>query len=94
MRRKLSPHHVRKSNSYDRGNPVEDFEEIFARIQSVTRTKTQEDLAKILGIRQSSISDTKSRKTIPSGWYLTLFDTLGVNPHWLRRGSGPVYLRA
>lgn len=73
---------------------MEDFEEIFARIQSVTRTKTQEDLAKILGIRQSSISDTKSRKTIPSGWYLTLFDTLGVNPHWLRRGSGPVYLRA
>lgn len=72
---------------------MEDFEEIFARIQSVTHTKTQTGLAKILGIRQSSISDAKSRKTVPLSWHLTLFDALGVNPHWLQHGSGPIYLR-
>lgn len=73
---------------------MEDFEEIFARIESVTRTKTQSGLGKILGISQSCISSAKSRKAIPLAWYLTLFDVLGVNPHWLQRGSGPVYLRA
>ena len=69
------------------------FQEIYDRIRHVTNASTQMELAKILGIRQSSISDAKRRGSIPSEWYMTLFDKLGLNPDWLKKGLGPIYLR-
>lgn len=69
------------------------FEETFQRIQAVTGLRTQQALANLLEIRQSSISDAKNRNSIPSDWVLTLFTKLGVNPDWLVQGIGPVYLR-
>lgn len=67
--------------------------EIMQRIWAVTRARTQNDLAALLGISQSSVSDAKKRQVVPAEWYLTLFETLGVNPDWLKKGAGPVYLR-
>lgn len=69
------------------------FEETFQRIQAVTGLRTQQALANLLEIRQSSISDAKNRNSIPSDWVLTLFTKLGVNSDWLVQGIGPVYLR-
>ena len=69
------------------------FEEAFQRIQSVTGLRTQQALASLLEIRQSSISDAKNRNSIPPDWVLTLFSKLGVNPDWLLYGVGPVFLR-
>lgn len=69
------------------------FEETFQRIQAVTQTHTQQELAELLGIRQSSIADAKRRGSIPSDWVLTLFVKLGINPDWLLQGTGPVFLR-
>lgn len=69
------------------------FSEIYDRIREVTNAPTQVALAKVLGIRQSSISDAKRRGSIPPEWYLTLFDRFGLNPDWLKKGVGPMYLR-
>lgn len=69
------------------------YDHIFKRIQFVTHTRTQVELAAILGIKQSSISDSKRRHAIPSDWYMKLFEKLGVNPDWVKRGAGPIYLR-
>ena len=69
------------------------YSEIITRIQAVTRTRTQNELAEILAIRQSSIADAKRRQSVPGAWYMTLFEKLGVNPDWLKNGIGPVYLR-
>lgn len=66
---------------------------IIERIQIVTGARTQVELAAILGIKQSSISDAKKRKSVPADWYMKLFEKLGVNPDWLKKGIGPVYLR-
>lgn len=66
---------------------------ILKRIQVVTNTRTQAELAALLGIRQASISDAKRRQSIPAEWYLKLFEKLGVNPDWLKKGTGPIYLR-
>lgn len=69
------------------------FQEIFERICHITNTTTQVELAKLLGIRQSSISDAKRRSSIPAEWYMTLFEKFGLNPDWLKKGFGPMYLR-
>lgn len=69
------------------------YQDIITRIHHVTKTRTQTELATLLGIRQSSISDSKRRDSIPNNWYLVLFEKLGVNPDWLKSGLGPMYLR-
>lgn len=69
------------------------FEEIFERIKLATNTRTQVGLAEVLDIRQSSISDAKRRNSVPSDWYMKLFEQFGLNPDWLKKGSGPMYLR-
>lgn len=70
------------------------FEEIFERIKVATNTRTQVELAEVLDIRQSSISDAKRRDSVPSDWFLKLFEKFGLNPDWLKSGLGPMYLKS
>jgi len=72
---------------------VVSFTETYQRIQFATNTRTQVELANVLEIRQSSISDAKRRNSIPSDWYMKLFEKFGLSPDWLRHGTGPMYLR-
>lgn len=58
----------------------------------VTGSKTQVDLAIILGVRQASISEAKNRGSIPDSWYFKLMRSHGLNPLWLADGVGPKYL--
>lgn len=69
------------------------FAEIHQRIQFATHTRTQMELAEVLGIRQSSISDAKRRGSIPADWYMKLFKKYGLNPDWVETGDAPMYLR-
>ncbi len=69
------------------------FAEAYRRIQFATNTRTQIELANVLEIRQSSISDAKRRNSVPSDWYMKLFEKFGLSPDWLRHGTGPMYLR-
>lgn len=69
------------------------FDEIFERIKQATNTRTQVELAEVLDIRQSSISDAKRRNSVPADWYMKLFESFGLNPDWLKKGSGPMFLR-
>lgn len=69
------------------------FDEIFDRIKTATNTRTQVEIAEVLDIRQSSISDAKRRNSVPSDWFMKLFEQFGLNPDWIKKGSGPMYLR-
>lgn len=69
------------------------FDEVFERVKLATNTRTQMELAEVLDIRQSSISDAKRRNSVPADWYMKLFEHLGLNPLWLKHGTGPMYLR-
>lgn len=69
------------------------FDEVFERIQRATNRRTQVALAELLEIRQSSISDAKRRNSVPADWYMKLFEKFGLNPDWLKKGVGPMYLR-
>lgn len=72
---------------------MSNFDEIFERIKLATRTRTQIELASVLDIRQSSISDAKRRNSVPSDWCMKLFERFGLNPDWIKKGTGPMYLR-
>lgn len=71
----------------------ESFESVVDRIKEATGTRTQVELALVLGIRQSSISDAKRRNSVPADWFLTLFREYGLNPDWLAFGRGPEYIK-
>ncbi len=69
------------------------FKEVCDRIRYATNARTQIELAEVLDIRQSSISDAKRRDSIPSDWIVKLFEKYGLNPDWIKKGVGPMYLR-
>lgn len=68
------------------------FDEQMERIKLITGKRTQTDLAALLGIRQSSVSDAKRRGKIPSGWLVILMRYKLVNPEWVLTGNGPAYV--
>lgn len=63
------------------------------RVYETAGCRTQTELAKFLGMRQSSISDAKKRGSIPADWLRTLWRKKGVNPDWILTGHGPKGLR-
>ena len=69
------------------------FEDAYARIQAATQTRTQTEIANLLGIKQSSISDAKKKNTIPDGWLLALYRGFGLEPDWILYGQHPVTRR-
>ena len=75
-----------------REEPTPEFEAVMARIHAVTETRTQVQLAGVLDVRQSSISDAKRRASIPDGWLVKLLRTHLVLPDWILTGKGPQYL--
>lgn len=68
------------------------FEEAMERIKKSTGARTQVQLAEVLDVRQSSISDAKRRCSVPSDWFLKLYRSHGLNPNWLSDGHEPIYL--
>lgn len=69
-----------------------EFDDIMMRIRKETGARTQVELAAMLGIRQSSISDAKRRGSVPADWQLKLLEGYGMNPLWLMTGQGARYL--
>ena len=63
-----------------------------ARVFEAAGCRTQLELAAVLDIRQSSISDAKRRGAIPSDWLVKLLQLRGVNPGWIMDGIGPKFL--
>lgn len=68
------------------------FDEAFDRIKKATGMRTQVEIAKLLDIRQSSISDAKRRQSIPDSWLIKLFQLYNLNPNWLLDGEAPQFL--
>ena len=70
------------------------FEAQYERVLEAADCKTQIELAAVLDVRQSSISDAKRRKSIPAEWRVKLFEKRRVNPDWIRTGLGGKILQA
>ena len=63
------------------------------RFFEVVGCRTQLEVAKFLGIRQSSIYDAKKRNARPADWLLTLLQKKSVNPDWVLTGKGGKFLQ-
>ena len=72
--------------------PQSDFDSQFNRLFEAIGFITQEDLAAILEIPPSSISNAKRRGKIPASWLLTLLEKNRINPNWIRHGTGAMRL--
>ena len=62
------------------------------RVFLAAECRTQVELAELLGIRQSSISDAKKRQAIPAEWLVKLLRLKGISPEWILTGLGPKLL--
>jgi len=90
----MSPH-APKHGPADMGtskNGASEFSTGFERIAQALAIGTQLELAALLNIRQSSISDAKRRGVIPGEWALKLYQLYRLNPRWIYDGLPPVYL--
>ena len=70
-------------------------QEEYERIISALGLRTQVELAELLDVRQSSISDALKRNDpdgVPAGWKLRLLEAAGLRPEWIRTGEGPRYM--
>lgn len=74
-------------------SPQSDFESQYKRVFEAAGCKTQSALAAVLSIKQSSVSDAKRRKAIPSDWLMTLFEKKRINPDWIRTGFGAMLIQ-
>lgn len=64
-----------------------DFSGAMSRIYEATGCNTQCELAKFLGVTQSTISRVEREgKSIPPSWLITILDKLDINPKWVLRG--------
>jgi len=68
------------------------FDEAFDRIKKATGMRTQVEIAKLLDIRQSSISDAKRRQSVPDSWLIKLYQIYNLNPSWVLDGDTPQFL--
>lgn len=68
------------------------FERVYARIATLVNGQNQANVAAALGIKQSSVSAAKKKASIPSDWYISLYDRYGVSIDWLRFGTPPMYV--
>ena len=68
------------------------FDEQLERIKLITGKKTQFELADLLGVKQSSISDAKKRRKIPAGWLVVLMRYKNINPEWILTGNEPIFI--
>ena len=72
--------------------PTYDFKSAIKRVFEAAECRTQIELAKFLGVRQSSISDAKRRKSIPDNWLVKLLKKKQINPEWTLYGKGAKFL--
>ncbi len=64
------------------------FDAFFKRVTRETDIRSQTDLAAVLGINRSAVTQAKKKGTVPAGWVLGLSRSFGLNPDWLERGVG------
>ena len=72
--------------------PHSGFESQYRRLFEAAECGTQAELAAFLNLKQSSISDAKRRKSVPSDWLVKLFEKKRINPDWVRCGASAKYL--
>ena len=65
------------------------FDIFFKRVADATGLRTLADLADLLQVNRSAVTQARKKDTIPATWLLHLYRQKGLNPDWLDGGPGP-----
>ncbi|BBO87620.1 S24 family peptidase [Desulfosarcina ovata] len=69
------------------------FQTFFERVSSALGIKNLSELATILRVNRSSITQARKNNSVPANWLLALFRSHGLNPDWLEGSHGPKWLK-
>jgi SOS-response transcriptional repressor LexA len=70
----------------EQGVVVSDFDEFYQRLTHKGLIGSQQELAGMLGVNRSAVTQAKRRGVVPEGWVWKLAKRLGVDPDWLEGG--------
>lgn len=63
-----------------------------SRVFDAVGCRTQQEMANLLKIRQTFVSDALRRKIVPVEWLVKLAQCRNVNPDWIMTGKGNKFL--
>ncbi|MBW2246599.1 MAG: helix-turn-helix transcriptional regulator [Deltaproteobacteria bacterium] len=69
------------------------FESFLQRVFQATGLTSQTELASVLKINRSAITQARKKNSIPDKWILQLYKTYGLNPDWVETGSGQTFIK-
>lgn len=69
------------------------FESFLQRVFQTTGVTSQTELASVLKINRSAITQARKKNSIPDKWILQLYKTYGLNPDWVETGSGQTFIK-
>ena len=69
------------------------FKPFFKRISETTGIVSQTQLASILKVNRSAITQAKKNDSIPPKWILHLSRKFGLNPDWIEQGTGNKFIK-
>jgi phage repressor protein C with HTH and peptisase S24 domain len=65
------------------------FDIFFERVIQATGLRTLSDLADLLEVNRSAVTQARKKDSVPATWLLHLYREKGLNPDWLEGGPGP-----
>jgi phage repressor protein C with HTH and peptisase S24 domain len=77
----------------DRDVNYSNFDAIIERVFEVTGIESQTELARVLQINRSAVTQARKKGSVPDRWLLQLYRKFGLNPEWLESGDGRAFLR-
>jgi phage repressor protein C with HTH and peptisase S24 domain len=72
--------------------PQTRFEIFSKKVSDVIGLRNQNELSAVIGVNSSSITQARKRDKIPANWILQLCLKYGLNPNWLEKDIGPVFI--
>ena len=69
------------------------FQTFFDRATRALEITTLSELATVLNVNRSSITQARKKDSVPANWLLELFRRHGLNPDWLEGGDDPQWLK-
>ena len=70
------------------------FDTIIERVFEATGIDSQTELARVLKINRSAVTQARKKGQVPDRWLLQLYRKFGLNPEWLESGAGRIFLTA
>ncbi len=69
-----------------------DFDDFLKRVYEAAGIDSQTDLARILKVNRSAVTQARKKGAIPDRWLLQLYRSYGLSPEWLETGKGQVFM--